>query len=461
VENFLERFNVLLVRYSEIGLKSAKVRDRLEHHLLDQVKYTMRKEGVSMESMTRMGSRLIFIFPPPELPKAIHVMQYVIGVHSFSPGFACDSDFEVVKATAVEFALWWFQSGDTFVVRARHSKPYPKGTPEIEQEIGSAIYLACEAHGLKIGVDLHNPKKTIYIEIREKSAYILSQIIPSLWGGNPIEPDKPLLCPWSGHPLDIVASHLLLRRGAVVIPVLFDGISIPLIKDKFTENLQNWDNDRIQISLQTLARYFPDPLPVIRIDLSSLTEVYSEFVRNYDVMLDIKEFVVFCIHYHVLVKLLVELNDRTTQGIRFMACHLQFRGIISRTRAEETMKFSATQTYPVLHLAPLSGLSAETLEVLYSKLTNRTSTRSILEIINNPAPPDFSLGEMLDPTITLQKQSPNKIIESKIAVAENIPHNLFDHIRTTLNSPENEKIIHEIIQNARREYIHGSIIEKL
>ena len=70
-------------------------------------------------------------------------------------------------------------------------------------------------------------------------AYIYSQKIPTIWGGNPIETDKAVLSLWRGIKGENIATQLMIRRGTVVEPVIIyaDSLGISRNGNKFKEIL--------------------------------------------------------------------------------------------------------------------------------------------------------------------------------------------------------------------------------
>jgi adenylyl- and sulfurtransferase ThiI len=91
---------------------------------------------------------------------------------------------------------------------------------EVAQIVGKGIIDAFPNLDLK--VNLTQPKKRIFIEIRGDFTYIFSQIIKSKWGGLPIEPQKKILVMDIGRLNDAIAGFLLMRRGSEIYPILID-----------------------------------------------------------------------------------------------------------------------------------------------------------------------------------------------------------------------------------------------
>lgn len=428
--------DLLLIRYSEIGIKSDKVRKRMEIRLIDQIRYFFKKEGLTIISITRIGGRIILFINPEELARAATILQYVIGVHSFSPGFACKRDFPSVIENTVQFALCYLQNGDTFAIRARHSDPYPKTTPEIERELGSAVFDTLSKNGIQLQVNLSAPKRTIFVEIREKASYIFPQIIPTFWGGNPLEPDKALLADWAGQPEALAAALLLVRRGSIVIPIVFEDRQDKIQQDQMRD-------------LRILAQYFPDPHPVFFLDIKPIVEqIIGNFPKEkFDI-------VYFATRMILIERILQEINTQSNARIVFMNQPLRFKGLVSSLKAETSVAWQWVQHFPFLHLTPLVGLSPETIQQILTKLHTPLHLVSFENWKWVDQIEEFSLAF----TVTKDKnQSPSNGL-AKIKEKDSI---LSEHFESWSKSPDFTALIDQIWKSRRLELIEEKLLTKI
>jgi hypothetical protein len=407
----------------------------MEKHLLDQIYYTFKKEGIPLLEQIRIGARIIFKVAPENMLKAIMIMRYVIGVHSFSPGFSCSRDYEVIKKNLVEFALWYLQPGESFCVRARHSKPYPMNTMELERHLGGAIYDTFAAANTPLKVDLKNPDKTIHVEIREKGAYILPTIIATKWGGNPFEPDKAMLTLWTEKKEDLVGSLLMMRRGSIIVPVQFNDSTLPVAEM----------NNEGPASIKSLSRFFPDPLPSYTLYWKSLHHaIKAHFID------DLYTAAVFFGQYLLLSKFMALVNEDKTHGVHFMNCHLQFRGIVTSISSEDELGWKIIQSFPFLHLSPAISLYQNTIDLIDSELLAQAELNSWQEILTDKQlQEEFSLAQLIIDDIE-QKKSQNR--HSTIENPENNRKLIdqFDKIKRYFEQPEILALVDEIILNYRK-----------
>ena len=108
------------------------------------------RENLQLLKSERQWGRLFFYFPPEQIPAALNVFRYIIGLHSFTPAFSADRDYTVLEQTITEFARGYLEDGDSFAIRSRRIKPYPLKSMEIDRKIGSAVFLDFQSRGKKI-----------------------------------------------------------------------------------------------------------------------------------------------------------------------------------------------------------------------------------------------------------------------------------------------------------------------
>ena len=84
---------VLLIRYAEIGLKSAPVRARFERQLKDNILNMLAEDGVEA-LVTKRGARYYVEATDPQ--KAVESVKKVFGVASISVAETCFSDLDDV-----------------------------------------------------------------------------------------------------------------------------------------------------------------------------------------------------------------------------------------------------------------------------------------------------------------------------------------------------------------------------
>jgi thiamine biosynthesis protein ThiI len=125
-----------------------------------------------------------------------------------------------IVETGVRLAKDTIGRNETFAVRARRAWPHPFSSKDIEEKLGEAILKELKERRVK--VNLRNPDKTIYVEVREKKAF-LSDCISKGYGGLPISSQGKVIALLSGGVDSAVAAWLMMKRGALPILLYFNN----------------------------------------------------------------------------------------------------------------------------------------------------------------------------------------------------------------------------------------------
>ena len=172
--------SVILVRYCEIGLKSTPVRRRFESILRENMLTMLAADGV--ESVVTYSDARFFI-ETDDAERCVASVKKVFGIASLSVVERCTSDMDDICRTAAEYSAGRISPGESFAVKARREGTHPYTSVDIGREVGSAIFLRNEDKGVR--VDLSDPDKRFYVEVRDNAAYIFDKYIPCP-GGLPL-----------------------------------------------------------------------------------------------------------------------------------------------------------------------------------------------------------------------------------------------------------------------------------
>lgn len=194
-----------LARYGEIGLKSDRVRKRMERQLMENIR---KQTGGHVK---KIAARLVVYGGDQEM------LSKVFGVVSWSPVIEVSANIEEIKEAALKL-----YSGGTFRITARRvTKDFPLTSPEINKEVGAFIVERTNAR-----VDLKNPDVEIGIEVIGKKAYLFTKTIKGP-GGLPVGVEGDAVLLFSGGIDSPVAGWLVGKRGVRIFPFhLRSGIDV-------------------------------------------------------------------------------------------------------------------------------------------------------------------------------------------------------------------------------------------
>ena len=233
----LDQYNLVLIRYGEVWLKSQKVKIRMLKYLMSNIKNMLLKKEIPFHKyqLSKDSSRVFFFFDNKDLGSALEVIQKAFGVHSYSPALRTSNKLENITERTIEVGKEIFSVGDSFALRVKRSGTHEYSSLDVAQIVGKEVIEHFKDYNLK--VNLSNPNKKIFIEIRDDFSYIFTDIYETPWGGLPIEPRKNVLVMDVGRVEDIISGFLLMRRGSKIHPILFDMCA----NDKnFKDWLENW-----------------------------------------------------------------------------------------------------------------------------------------------------------------------------------------------------------------------------
>ncbi|MFO7798110.1 MAG: THUMP domain-containing protein [Promethearchaeati archaeon] len=236
---FHKSYNLILVRYSgEIWLKSMKVKMRMLKILIKNIQNMLEREKIpyTKYQITDDSARILFFFKHEFIKEAIKVISKAFGVHSLSAALRTSNRIQNISERAIEIGDLIFKQDDSFALRVKRSGKHNFSSQDVAEKVGK-ILLDNFSH-LNLKVNLSNPNKIIYIEVRNQFSYLFTDIIETKWEGLPIEYKKKIGVMDIGRLSDLIAGFLLMRRGCVIYPVLFN---ISETEDLVDKRIANWE----------------------------------------------------------------------------------------------------------------------------------------------------------------------------------------------------------------------------
>jgi thiamine biosynthesis protein ThiI len=213
---------LMLVRYGEIGLKSASVRRRFERSLVENIENAFlaaRRECRVERERGRVYVR------SDDMAAATATLRKVFGIVSFSPVEEIPSSMDEIKSRSAAFAGGLIGDGESFAVRATRSGSHRYTSMDVAREAGQSILDAVKGKGAS--VDLGSPGRTIFIEVRGARAFLFSSSTRGP-GGLPMGSQGKVLAIVE-RAEDAVAAWLMMRRGCKAALLAEDeGLAEPL-----------------------------------------------------------------------------------------------------------------------------------------------------------------------------------------------------------------------------------------
>ena len=239
-------YDVILVRYGELSLKSTYVRKYFESTLVRNIKKALTRENIS-HSITKERGRIYL--STTKISKSIIVLSRIFGIVSFSPAVQTTSDMKDMSMLALQLAKNILTEEKSFAIRATRVGTHMFSSQQVAIQIGNDIVKATHA-----GVDLTNPDIELFIEIRDKKSFLFTEKISGV-GGLPLGTQGRILA-LIENTVSLLAAWYLMRRGCNVIIA-----NMKMSNDESIHSFLNyWYADAEIISVDPKTKNFFDQL---------------------------------------------------------------------------------------------------------------------------------------------------------------------------------------------------------
>ncbi|HVQ00290.1 MAG TPA: THUMP domain-containing protein [Candidatus Thermoplasmatota archaeon] len=201
------RHSIILVRYGELSLKSAYVRNYFESILIRNIHHALTQEQLQ-GSITRARGRIYV--QTHDIKRCCRVLQHVVGITSLSPSVETPAHPDDISAVALELMRESLTKHQSFAIRATRTGTHPFTSQDIAIRVGTDI-----VHELHAPVDLTNPDVELFIEVREKKAFLFTEKIKGV-GGLPMGTQGTVLA-LIDTPASMLAAWFLMHRGCDIV----------------------------------------------------------------------------------------------------------------------------------------------------------------------------------------------------------------------------------------------------
>ena len=230
------KYDLIVARYGEVGLKSTKVRSRFERKLVKNI-----KAAIDCDVDRNQGR--IYIFPQ-NFDDAVENLNRVFGIVSYSPAISTYSNFDDIDKTLGEYvenlaSENMIDEETKFAIKCRRVGNHEFTSQEMAAFCGGVVRKRILAP-----VDLTNPELTIFVEVRGDDTFIYHEKIPGP-GGLPLGTQGKVVCLVSSGIDSPVAAYLMMKRGCEVIALYCDNDPFTSQKalenyNKLVDQLQNY-----------------------------------------------------------------------------------------------------------------------------------------------------------------------------------------------------------------------------
>ena len=207
---------ILLLKLGEVVLKGLN-RKAFEDKLMNNVRRRIRRFG-DFRVLVRQST--IYVEPQNDqcdMESAFAACCQVFGVAAVARAVPCEKTVEAIVDTAVAYLSDDFAAARSFKVESKRAdKTFHLNSIQLSQEVGGELAEAFPG----VAVDVHNPDLTVFVEIREKYAYVHTPAVPGA-GGLPIGMGGRAVSLLSGGLDSPVSSYMIARRGVELEMVHF------------------------------------------------------------------------------------------------------------------------------------------------------------------------------------------------------------------------------------------------
>ena len=209
---------MLLLKLGEVVLKGLNRRS-FEDKLVKTVRHRMKACG-SFQVYVRQST--IYVEPQKDdcdMEAAYKAAKQIFGVVTVARAVPCEKDLNAIVETAKTYLADEFAAAKTFKVESKRAdKTFYLNSIQISQAVGGELAEAFP----HVAVDVHKPDLTVYVEIREKHAYVHAPSVAGA-GGLPVGTGGRAVSLLSGGLDSPVSSWMIARRGVELEMVHFES----------------------------------------------------------------------------------------------------------------------------------------------------------------------------------------------------------------------------------------------
>ena len=197
------KYDLIIIRYGEIALKSKYTRNQFENILINNIKKNFKKNNIKYE-ITKEWGRIYLKTDNNE--DSIKILKNIFGIVSISPAIKIETNIEKITKKSLSITKNLLSNKNSFALRVNRVGTHNFTSMDIANQIGKEIVI-----NTKSNVKLKSPDHEIFIDIRNEHTYIFLEKIYGR-GGMTVGTQGNILI-IINQKKSILAAWYLIRRG--------------------------------------------------------------------------------------------------------------------------------------------------------------------------------------------------------------------------------------------------------
>ena len=209
---------IILCKYGEIALKGLN-KSSFESTLVKNVKRRLRRFGKFDYWRSQSTLYISPLEDSIDMDEVLEAVGKIFGIVKMYKALEVEKTMEAILGDTLDYLADALEDAQTFKVEAKRAdKKFPHKSPEICAELGHVI-LEKFPH---LSVDVHEPDVTVFVEIREKHAFVNAMKFDGA-GGLPIGTSGRGMLLLAGGIDSPVAGYMLAKRGMQIQAIHFEA----------------------------------------------------------------------------------------------------------------------------------------------------------------------------------------------------------------------------------------------
>ena len=201
------KYDLILIRYGELALKGEVTRKHFEFTLLANIKNALDRDKIFYELKRERGR---FYLYTDKINESIGILKKIFGIYSVSPVIKTQGDIDSISKRAVDISKKLLTKEKSFALRVTRTGNHDFTSQDVAVKVGADI---CKSTAAR--VNLTKPDFELFIEIRDKNAFIFTEKIRGA-GGLPLGTQGTVLS-LVDSPKSLLAAWYLMRRGCKAV----------------------------------------------------------------------------------------------------------------------------------------------------------------------------------------------------------------------------------------------------